>query len=91
MPRTKKHPTWKSNGPIGKQLKEEMVENDYIKRGVTAAEVWKTNPLYQQFKLENFRTNFNKMKKNLANEQSNEKASSALEDLHDAFDGKQNL
>ena len=57
---------WSSNGPIGQALKEEIIKGDYIRRGITAAEVWKNNEKYNKyFKLDNFRTNYNKMKKKL--------------------------
>jgi len=80
---------WSAKGPVGQALRKEMIDNDYIKRGVTAGEVWKNNPMYHRhYPLENFRPNYNKMKKRIKDEQELEKSSNALDELNNAFDGK---
>lgn len=80
---------WSSNGPIGQGLREEIIKGDYIRCGITAGEVWKNNKKYNKYyKLENFRTNFNKMKKKIQEEQNDKKTSAALNELHGTFDGK---
>ena len=80
---------WSSNGPIGQALKEEIIKGDYIRRGITAAEVWKNNEKYNKyFKLDNFRTNYNKMKKKIAEEQSEKRTNAALNELHSRMDGE---
>ena len=80
---------WSSNGPVGQALRREIIQNNYIEKETPPATVWKNNPLYHKhYKLENFRTNYNKMK-NKIKEELNEKCSgAALDELHTAFNGK---
>jgi len=91
---------WNSKGPIGLKLKEDFEKYKYIERGITAGDVWKNNPTYQQFKLDNFRTNFNKMKRAVISQRKAEaeaehdnqtadlRTEAALRDLRDAFEGE---
>ena len=87
-------PKWSSKNAIGQALRKEILQNDYIGRGVSAADVWKSNPIYKQFKLDNFRTNYNNMKKAIKdekNEGADAKAKDAMKLLSDNFDCKYNL
>ena len=88
----KKSLRWTSDGPIGQMLRREIIKNNYIERGVTAAEVWKNNPHYQSYSLDNFRSNFNKMKGKIKKQSNTDrKSDEALDELNSAFDGMFNF
>ena len=59
---------WNCNNHIGQTLRDEIIKGDYLNRpDIKPSDVWKNNPLYRDnFKLHNFRNNFNNMKKNIA-------------------------
>ena len=62
---SRKSSRWNGKGPVAQALRDAFDNERYIERGVTAGDVWKSNPMYQEYKLDNFRTNFNKMKKSI--------------------------
>ena len=87
---------WKASGPVGRALRKQFDDFKYIERGITAGDVWKNNPMFQEYKLDNFRTNFNKMKKKIQAErreeveraEDDERADRAMDDLNTLLQGK---
>ena len=60
---------WK-NSRAAKALRKQIIDNGYIQNGAPKPnEVYRSNRLYQDFKLDNFRSNYNRMLKNLKEEQ----------------------
>ena len=91
---------WDGKGPTAQALRDAFINERYIERGVTAGDVWKNNPMYQEYKLDNFRTNFNKMKKSILRERREEtealedvetRTNRVLNDLHSHLDGKNSI
>ena len=61
--------TWK-NSRAAKALRKQIIDNGYIQNGAPKPnEVYKSNRLYQGFKLDNFCSNYNRLLKNLKEEQ----------------------
>lgn len=91
---------WDGKGPVAGALRKAFETERFIEHGITAADVWKNNPMYQEYKLDNFRTNYNKMKKNILRERRENaerldddddieaRTSAVLNDLHSHLDGK---
>ena len=95
---SRKSSRWNGKGPIAQALRDAFNNERYIERGVTAGDVWKSNPMYQEYKLDNFRTNFNKMKKSILRSRREEaegleddvetRTNRVLHDLQTHLDGK---
>ena len=75
---------WSAKGKHGVMLRQEIIDNDYIGRGIKASEVHKGNPIYyENYEKGAFRTNYNNMKAAIQKEMAEEK----VKEMTENFDG----
>lgn len=72
---------WSSKKGAGLILRAEILRNGYLKgEKPKASDIWKSNPVYQDYDPNKFRTNFNRMYNAMKEERDAEKR---LGDLHE--------
>ena len=82
MPKNK---SWSKNSADAAMLQRQILENNYIRKGPKPSEVWRSNPKYQEYKLENFRSNYNRLLQKIREENKTKNEVNELNQLNGEF------
>lgn len=82
MSSRKSYKKWSSKKGAGLILRAEILRNGYLKgEKPKASDIWKANPVYQDFDPNKFRTNFNRMYNAMKDEQDAERRLGGLHEM----------